>query len=153
MSEKPIITKEQAEIIEEMKRTGIPVTWESNGWYVKRDRRLNNFHFKKFIHAICNGYEVEPEFGVGDWVVYKSNFHDDPIIRKVIKINEHIGGATLDRESIVAPFDLIRHATPSEIVAEKERRTDEKLDRIIQDLSTAERDQLYNKLMMMDVGE
>lgn len=75
------------------------------------------------IHdALYIGYEVEPEFKAGDWVVYKSNIHKMPIVRKVVEINQHISGVTLDRELIIAPLNELRHATESEISEEKERR-------------------------------
>ena len=85
---------------------------------------------EKFARAWLDGYEVEPEFKVGDWVVRTKeldhqNFHEG----KIFKINSVIK-SKLTKELMVVDaddnsehiFNNIRHATPEEIAEEKERR-------------------------------
>lgn len=62
------------------------------------------------------GYEVEPEFKVGDWVTYKYW----GLVGKVYSLN---GGVVLDnrKTSALNPTDF-RHSTPEEIAEEKQHR-------------------------------
>lgn len=80
------------------------------------------------VKAIVYGYEVKPEFKVGDWVVL-----EDGYIGEIEFINEVEGWAnigyskdTKERGVCLAKtydlIDIVRHATPSEIAEEKERR-------------------------------
>lgn len=111
MNEKVKLTKEQANAIEYFRKTFIenPKTSMSN---------------ETLIAALNHGYEVEPEFKVGDWVIY-----DDQIVRiKDVFTNNTVHTPYLKNfivEGIDKWFDLERverHATPEEIAAEKERR-------------------------------
>jgi hypothetical protein len=74
------------------------------------------------------GYEVEPEYKVGGWVVL-----EDGYIGEIEFINEieewaNIGDSKDTKERgvcLAKTYDLVdieRHATPSEIAEEKERR-------------------------------
>ncbi|RDW17613.1 hypothetical protein CWR48_13940 [Oceanobacillus arenosus] len=66
---------------------------------------LDDVRVYDVARAFFIGYEVEPEFKVGDWVVYEQGnvgqYGDKPIVLK---------------------NPVVRHATPEEIAQEKERR-------------------------------
>ena len=68
----------------------------------------------KIANAIKHGYEVEPEYKVGDWVVYEYSSRPEQInaiCNRKIETNSNYGYA-----------DRFRHATESEIAQEKERK-------------------------------
>lgn len=65
---------------------------------------------EKYMKALYIGYEVEPEFKVGDWIYGKYT-------RSVHQVDEN---NVLDE--LNKAHDLIRHATPEEIEQEKERK-------------------------------
>lgn len=67
------------------------------------------------IKALYIGYEVDPEFKIGDWVKSRHGVG----IGKIVKFSEL--GYYTDFNMIVTDED-IRHATPEEIATEKERR-------------------------------
>lgn len=88
---------------------------------------LNNLDVVKLAKVLFvpNGYEVEPEFKVGDWVYVKGIFKSvSPEIAKVTDVKTHRmildNGFDLGKGSITS--DTVRHATPKEIEEEKERR-------------------------------
>lgn len=108
MTEKVVLTKEQAKAIEKFQKT-------------VHELGISLDELKVIFES---GYEVKPEFKVGDWFVYigkDSEFADD--IKK---------GFTGQVESVHYGFitdgyhrfynSEIRHATPEEIAEEKERR-------------------------------
>lgn len=142
------VTKEQAEEIEFAQgyhleeyvikaHTGA-TTWELVGKF----KGLNKLVLDKLIRALYIGYEVEPDFKVGDWVYHKPT----KSIGKVDAVGDtKISVITYD-DFIYFGISEIRHATPEEISAEKERRTNEKLDDIMEDLNGFERIKLLKKL-------
>jgi len=108
MTEKVKVTKEQAEAIEEFQKT-------------VHELGISLDELKVIFES---GYEVKPEFKVGDWFVY---------IGKDGEVAEYIKkGFTGQVEAVHYGFitdgyhrfynSEIRHATPSEITEEKERR-------------------------------
>jgi hypothetical protein len=122
MSEKVVITKEQAEAIENLepetpKSSIVKAHLNHKGMWGSDMSPLNALHADKLIQALYIGYEVEPEFNVGDWIT-------DTITGKVAKI-DHRGvsesQAWVDDDTFNF-FENFRHATPGEIAAEKERR-------------------------------
>src|SRR5690625_4677361 len=125
------LTKEQAEALEQAKE-GRGKDKVMNGiggkWYRELEP-LNDLTPSQMARSLYIGYEVEAEFKVGDWVVYKSNIHETPIVRTVSKINQPRSSASLDAESIVAPLNNLRLARSEEIAEEKERRFFAKHDR------------------------
>ena len=106
------VTKEQAKGLNQITTPQSAVKEHVGNWQLGND--LNALSLDELIRALYIGYEVEPEFKVGDWVV--------------TKVTNHIGKITgfssitkyYDIEGIQT--DVIRHATPSEIAEEKERR-------------------------------
>lgn len=70
------------------------------------------------VKAIAYGYEVEPEFNVGDWVVHSNG----NVIRQIEKVEHNRVNVTDGENGYVWGISYIRHATPEEIAEEKERR-------------------------------
>ena len=108
--EKIILTKKQANVIENFK----------DGF----DNIMNGLTYDDFIKAVKDGYEVELEFKVGEWVTDRDESSNvTGRITRVDTVNKLVWGyfSYHDKET---NFDFweIRHATPSEIAKEKERR-------------------------------
>lgn len=79
--------------------------------------------FTELFKAIKYGYEVKPEYKSGDWVVYQGVGIPRYCVIK------HVDETSVDTDHIgengykqTFGKDRIRHATPEEIKAEKERR-------------------------------
>jgi hypothetical protein len=112
MSEKVKVTVKQKEAIDrlnEYQLEQIKDFKKNPEKYADWVSPLNELPEKKIIDALYIGYEVEPEFLIGDTVINK----ETGIIEKVDGYMTTI----LERYS-----DKYRHATPSEIAEEKERR-------------------------------
>lgn len=128
--EKVILTQEQAEHIELVKSERNIETVIGNVFFNKRKYRRENsindviesIGLEKMLKAIYIGYEVEPEFKVGDWI-----------------IDEFSGSMTIIENAGYAN-DLnncrnnIRKATKEEIAKEKQRRWWAKHDRDVWEL-------------------
>src|SRR5699024_4499260 len=69
---------------------------------------------KKVIEIIERGYEVDPEYKVGDWVVHK----DKGEIGKVVEVSD----LNTSIEYYSDSHSKFRYATESEIKEEKQRR-------------------------------
>ena len=127
MSEKVKITRDQAEALKkfpENKKSDI-VRQHIVGRWLNEYITLNHLNTDELIKALYIGYEVEPEYSVGDYVVT-----DTGIIGKITHFNpDNDNHAFLDvklnngtgryANTFIRYF---RHATSSEIAAEKERR-------------------------------
>src|SRR5690625_4692295 len=138
MTEKVKVTREQAEAIERIKTEQIKrfeevkknkTTYLLTDW----EKPLFELDSKHLQDALYIGYEVEPEFNKGDFVVWhglvvniqhpQTNDHKDDgscYFTLVRSDGSTYGNITRDE---------IRHATPSEIAEEKERRWWKKLGR------------------------
>jgi len=151
MNDKVKITHEQAEKIRGWQaHTGYP-TCILLELHVNNtltfSKCLQNLTLDELARAIYIGYEVEEEFKVGDFVVYVHDGTVYQVVKKITEGNTHhdiIGCKGKLKYSVHR--DHIRHATPTEIAAEIERRMNKKLDQILLDLSDGERDRLYKKL-------
>lgn len=138
---KPVITQEQADAIgyaiERHSRVRLIDTYmkNGNGCFVEKLKQLYKMSYDDFFRCLYIGYEVEPEFKVGDWVVTKSGY-----VGEIEFINEFEGWAnigyskeTKERGVCLAKTfklnEIERHATESEIAQEKERRKWEKIGR------------------------
>ncbi|MFD1205814.1 hypothetical protein ACFQ38_12005 [Sporosarcina contaminans] len=135
MTEKVKLTSEQATAIEYLRDTkfhdeGIisshartPMGWEAN--YTEP---LNGLPLLTLVDALRIGYEVEEEYKVGDWIVRLDGkrFANDEIAVQI----DSVGEFHLTCEgSLAVKRDKVRHATPEEIKAEKERRVWAKIGR------------------------
>lgn len=128
------ITQEQAEAIEYamnekskeflLRRHGY-VRFNNYDEFESELEPLNSLGTFDLARAMIEGYEVEPEFSYKDWVVFKGHKKDD-IVTRIVEV-EHGNDTVLTDYKIGGyvqrfPFEKIRHATPSEIAEEKERR-------------------------------
>lgn len=88
-------------------------------YYYKGTHEEQEQDVLKVLKAYINGYEVEPEFKVGDWI-YNTK------AKRVAQIDHRFGnGDELwvdDEEFNFYHLNDSRHATPEEIKQEKERR-------------------------------
>lgn len=138
------ITQEQANAIRDLKEGCtdtylIRKKYRDPGWFAGRHKPIVNMNELKFIDALRIGYEVEPEFEVDQWVKSRLGVGIG-VITKISKLGYHTDF------NMIASAQDIRHATPEEIAQEKYRRTGIKLDKILLELSSAERIQLKRKL-------
>lgn len=127
--EKVKITQEQADAIERwVDKDQLLIARATGLLNHGEDESIAELEINTLAKAIYIGYEVEPEFKVGEWVVL-----EDGYIGEIEFINEVEGWANIGYSKdtkergvcLAATYDLIdivRHATPSEIVEEKERR-------------------------------
>src|SRR5690606_32776822 len=121
--EKVKVTREQAKAIE-CALYDVD-EYKGNPDKLLRHASMSNVNFRNELHpidtidivtlakALYIGYEVEPEFKVGDWVVNTSNGY--------IRLVENEREANFLNNDYIKRHEL-RHATPEEIAVEKERR-------------------------------
>ncbi|MET3657875.1 hypothetical protein [Sporosarcina psychrophila] len=110
MTEKVKLTREQADAIDTMARA-------TKGMLVV-----------DLLRAIQEGYDVEPEYKVGDWIVRLNGttFLNDKAVVRVDKVSDiHL---FYDHDIGIDKI-RIRHATPEEIKVEQERRVWAKIGR------------------------
>lgn len=115
------LTQEQANAIERIKDKDYAINVLVAG--KRPDNPLCELEVSELAKAFYIGYEVEPEFKVGNWAVWRSTEGID-VIKQIEKVEGYrIWADWLDEGSLLfAPSDEIRHATPEEISKEKERR-------------------------------
>lgn len=105
---------------------------------------LNDLEISKLAKALYIGYEVQPEFKVGDWVVVR--FEGEDWVTDLTRQNEFGGFYTDSRlpgeKQKFYRVSILRHATPEEIAQEKQRRWWAKHNRDVWELK--EKDELYS---------
>ncbi len=137
MSDKVILTREQAEAIERYKE-------EQRELHEKQVRAqsvmlkewtkpLIELKTDEFMDAIYIGYEVEETFEVGGWVRYDNGPSHGYKTQKITSI-EH--GYAWFSETESMPLHSLRHATPEEVAKEKERRWWKSHNRDVWELKT-----------------
>src|SRR5690606_2191821 len=122
--EKVKLTREQAEAIEYLKKLLSDTSERKQNLQLIKEKLDHDYHWESpnfkaaneipddiFIAALHYGYEVEPEFKVGDWVVNTSSGY--------IKLIENEREANFLNNDYIKYHEL-RHATPEEIAEEKE---------------------------------
>ncbi len=130
--EKIQLTQEQADVISKLlKKMSADRLIDTHIKQIWKDEynALNHMEVSKVARAVLVGYEVIPQFKVGDWVI---NIHTAEIGQ--VEAIRKVGGAVDNDERIVVDSilnypDSLRHATPEEIQQEKKRRFWEKLGR------------------------
>jgi len=127
--EKVKITQEQVKLIEDQRnkmedykivKTFAEMVGESS----------NRIHIDELIRALYVGYEVEPEFEQGDWIVINGE-----TVRIIISSRSGYmldGGYGEKANHIIREF--ARHATAEEIATEKQRRWWARHDRDVWEL-------------------
>ena len=128
MTEKVKVTAEQAEAfdritkkysIERIIRDWIKSEYDK---FLPHNECLRELSLEEFMRILYIGYEVEKEYAVGEWVVFR-NISGQTVTAKVIAVqygNERIQFDSISGWQPIAY--VVRHATPEEIKAEKERR-------------------------------
>lgn len=119
--EKVKVTKEQAEAIEKYansnKKELCIENWVKGHFHT--NKVLSELSLEELAKALYIGYEVEPEFKVGDWVYNEK-------AGTVARVGERYDGGEWvwvdDEEFTFYSVNDTRHATPEEIEKEKERR-------------------------------
>lgn len=139
MSEKVKVTQEQFDWLEryELTQEQIDHYIDIQPYKKRPDSPIVDWPASKVAKALYIGYEVEPEFGVGDWVVRD----DKESIGKIIKMYPDVIETDLGNGFYGRSKDY-RHATESEIAAEKGRRSEVKLSEILHDLTIKEKQRL-----------
>src|SRR5690625_4778741 len=123
--EKVKLTQEQANIISNISLD------ELGEWFYKDERTntdmyaaLKDFTMEEIAKAKIEGYEVKPEFKVGDWVIRTLDMgksHEKGRVFKVASVDDWENIYADDGGPNHLPRSL-RHATPEEIAKEKRRR-------------------------------
>lgn len=123
MSEKVKVTQEQADWLHRYELTQEQVDHHIDIQpYRKRpDSPIVDWPASKVARALYIGYEVEPEYKIGDWVTVFKKTGTILEIRENGEVMTDIKGDKYGANQIFYT-DAIRHATASEIEQEKERR-------------------------------
>lgn len=94
------------------------------GWSTRKSAVLNDLSVADMARSLYIGYEIEPKYKAGDWVVFESKVNG-PFICVIEKVYElSVDTDYLGSNGYKQNFgkELVRHATPEEIHTEKERR-------------------------------
>ncbi|HAM79573.1 hypothetical protein [Ornithinibacillus bavariensis] len=110
--EKVKVTKEQAEMIENHRKHF--ETLMSKRITKHCPTVIDKMPVEDVVRAFIDGYEVEPEFKVGDWVVHRHG--------GIGYIKRAISSVVETDTNVKDNIHEFRHATPEEIQQEKERR-------------------------------
>ncbi len=120
MSGKVRITRKQADEVEIQKKELKPHDVVTRKIVSRRTNKVfKDIDLDTLIRALYIGYEVEPDFEVGDWVVH--------IPTGVIGEISHINGNWIsffhsyEQKAVNISVNDLRHATPEEIAKEEER--------------------------------
>lgn len=133
------LTQEQADAIEstigfynDIERI-IELHVNAKDSWIKKSEALKELSLFELVNALCIGYEVKPDFEVGDWVVAESG-HWKGSIGELKNHFIFLGKSRYDFLTGSIEEESIRHATPEEIATEKERRWWAKHDRGVWEL-------------------
>lgn len=134
MAEKVKITQEQANALEWLQKIeGEEMGWEQGRLIKSHAKDINDWHDEAIalrgmplltlVDALRIGYEIEPEYKVGDWIAFTEGHEKSGRVYQVAQLTENL--ANIDYADGFAswwPINEFRHATPEEIRTEKERR-------------------------------
>jgi hypothetical protein len=128
--EKVKVTQKQFDWLEgyELTQAQIDYLIEVHPHRKRPESPIIDWSASKLARALYIGYEVEPEFKVGDWVVYDNGIERGHGYRtnQIKEIDEW--SAHFDERRSMG-LSSLRHATPQEIATEKTRRWWAKHDR------------------------
>ena len=129
--EKVKLTQEQAEMIKKHREA-------DNLEMLLRKHRMSGcltyideLTTQQVVDAYFDGYKVDPDFEVGDWVVYDNGVRCGYKTNQIKDVDEQ--KAYFD-EGRAMHLTRLRHATPEEIAEEKQRRWWAKHDREVWEL-------------------
>src|SRR5690625_2663863 len=115
------LTQEQADAIEGIKEYQRKLLNSGEHRIMEEFKDLRSLTTDEFMDALYVGYEVEPEYSVGDWIVVDYGEHGTEVgIIKGWIDKPH--SFFIDKCHFGANVNEARHATPEEIAEEKERR-------------------------------
>ena len=109
------------------------IRYHLNTWLTPVNMCLNELSLNELVRALYVGCEVVEEFKVGDLIIDKNDNYK--IVTEITEIETfHLFGNWSDERGqeigLCIKIENARHATESEIVAEKERLMGNKLDAI-----------------------
>jgi len=153
--EKVKLTQKQADLIKDIK--DIDYAINIHGFNKRPDSPLQRLTTAELARALYIGYEVEPEFKVGDWVFIDYGEAGTEIGFIKGWINEP-HSFYIDKCHFGANVNKARHATPEEIAKEKERRWWAKHGRDVweiklRDLLTHKRHKFVREIVGIQDGE
>lgn len=91
---------------------------------------INDLELDTLIKALYIGYEVEEDFKVGDWVTIIVDSDSNNIAYEIHRLEGNLANLVYNDEfRSYWPIGDLRHATPEEIKAEKERKVWAKIGR------------------------
>ena len=145
--EKVKLTQEQAKAIKRWVNKEQLIIAKASGLLEHSiDESIAELTMEQLVKALYIGYEVEPEFKKGDYVMVKWKNREKEEFYRVVSIDPwgsiHI--ETLDGSPNSSGHENTRHATPEEIAAEKERRWWKKHGRDVWELRKG--DVLYDSI-------
>lgn len=122
---KPMITQKQADVIKtlyEDLRDDLSMSVDEfiddhadgGGYKPLNDLNISVSLLAKYFYIGC---EIIPEFKVGDWVYHTTG----KVVRQITAISKHIE-VTDGEDEYIWGKEFTRHATPKEIVKEKQRK-------------------------------
>ena len=113
------LTREQAEMIKNHKEA------DNLEMLLRKHRMLGCLTYidelttQQVVDAYFDGYKVDPDFEVGDWVVYDNGVRCGYKTNQIKDVDEQKAYFDEGRTMLLT---RLRHATPEEIAEEKQRR-------------------------------
>src|SRR5690625_5201196 len=124
------LTKKQADLIKSIKDTDYAIN--IHGLNKRPDSPLQELTTAELARALYVGYEVEPEYSVGDWV--RVNWSDRTTINRITDIYSDLVKDDGEQCNKSPSIEIIEVATAEEVSEEKERRWWKKHDRDVWEL-------------------
>ena len=140
MTGKVELTRKQADAIEYFKNKlgderiimlHAEMLLDSEHEQIDQQENLDGISLLTLVDALRIGYEVEPQYKVGDWIVF-----ENAVNVSLVCAIENVGNSSVDTDYVGSNGckqsfnkNRIRHATPEEIKSEKESRLWAKIGR------------------------
>lgn len=150
MSGKVKITQEQADWLEryELTQDQIDHYIDIQPFRKRPDSPIVDWSASKLAKALYTGYEVEPEFKMGQWI-YDITDKNKTVIEVAYATDRRVHGFWKTQYSDIdthVAIENARHFTKEEIAKEKERRLDVKLNGLLSGLNKDKKYKLLEKL-------